>query len=184
MKGMIGYVLSAVLLGASLGLQAADDEGEPPRWSLGAGAAVVAPEGGREGYAGYLNLGWRLAYSSPGAPRSYFGLELELSDTFESYRRDRGSDRIKGDVTTAGVYLAANTFMTERVFFRARLGGAYRYLDESHRAGRHQGRLAAGLGLGYSINRRLDLLTDASIQYLGRDARLHYVGSAGVRVHF
>ncbi len=183
MRAISGAAVLAVLLGANCALSAADSD-ETQRWSVGAGGAVVVPEGGSEGYAGYLALGWRLPYSSPGAPRSYFGLELQLSESVEPYRRDRGSSRIEGDVRAAGIYLAANTYMTRRAFFRARIGGVYRYLDESHRSARHQGRLGVGLGLGYSLAERVDLVTDASVQYLGWDARMHYVGTAGLRFHF
>ncbi|MCC5856857.1 MAG: hypothetical protein JJT90_01760 [Ectothiorhodospiraceae bacterium] len=161
----------------------AEDTGPGP-WSLTAGGAVIAPEGGREGYGVYLNLGWRMPYHSPGAPRSFFALELELMETTDSYRRSHGSRRIEGDLRSAGFYLAANTAMGERSFFRARLGGVYRYLDESHRSARHQGRLGVGLGLGYNLTERLDLITDAGVQYLGLSTRFTYLGTAGLRVRF
>lgn len=172
--------ISSVAAGADVG----DDADAMPRWSVTAGGVVVSPEGGREGYGGLVNLAWQTPYRSPGAPGSYFALELELLETTDQFRRGRGDDRIKGDLRAAGLYLAVNTHFTERAFYRVRLGGVYRYLDESDRDGRHQGRLGVSMGLGYSLTERLDLVSDAGLQYLGDNLRLFYTGSAGLRLHF
>ncbi len=178
-------LLAGLLAALGPGVVTADDgSGPAPRWSVTAAGAVVSPEGGREGYGGMVNLAWRTPYQSPGAPRAYFGLEVELLETTDSFSRDRSSGRIEGDMRSLGLYLAANTYFSERGFYRARLGGVYRYLDESHRDGRHQGRMGFGLGLGYSLSERIDLVGDAGLQYLGQDLRLLYTGTAGIRVHF
>lgn len=184
LQGALAGAVLALLGGSGIALAGEAGGSTPGSWALSAGGTLIAPEGGSEGYGAFVNLAWRTPYHSPGAPRSYFGLELELMETADSYTRRSRGNRVEGDLRTAGLFLAANTYINDKAFFRARLGGVYRYMDESHRDSRHQGRMAVGLGLGYSLTERLDLVTDAGLQYLGSELRLFYVGSAGLRVHF
>ncbi len=154
-------------------------ETDDTSWYLGGGARVMKLEGFQEGYGGAMLLGWKLPYRHAEAPRSNIALEFELAATSEPLSRG-GAD---ADLRQGGAYLALNTFVTERVFHRVRLGGVVRHLDNDVRS-RTQGRLAFGVGLGLRLTERLDVAADVQTQYWGFPDDLLHEGGLTARWHF
>lgn len=152
-------------------------------WYLGAGARVMKLEGLQEGYGGSLLLGWKLPYRHTETPRSSIALEFDLTATTDPLSRRADGERAEADLRQGGAYLALNTFVTERVFHRVRLGGVVRHLDNDVRS-RTQGRLVFGFGLGLRFTERLDLLADAQTQYWSFPDDLLHEGGVTARWHF
>lgn len=177
--------MTALLMGLVGGpALAVDDSAENAGgWYLGAGAGVQTLESWDEGSQAVLTLGRKLAYGHPDTPRSSVALELELSQSVTPVSRRREGVRHEADLTTAGAYLANNTYVTERFFHRARLGVVYRYLEPDTGSNRNQGRIGFGLGAGIKVGNQLELVADAGLQYWG-DASMLYTSTLSARYHF
>lgn len=162
---------------------AENGEQEAGGWYLGAGAGVQTLESWDAGSQAVLTLGRKLAYRHPDTPRSSVALEFELSQSTDPVSQRRDGLRQETDLTTAGIYLANNTYITERVFYRARLGAVYRHLDPEDGSNRNQGRIGFGLGAGVAVTRRLELVADAGLQYWG-DTPMLFTGTLSARYNF
>ena len=163
--------------------QAYAGESAESHWYVGAGARVMKLEGFQEGYGGSLLLGWKLPYRHAEAARSSIALEFDLTATTDPLSRRSDGGRAEADLRQGGAYLALNTFVTERVFHRVRLGGVVRHLDNDVRS-RTQGRLVFGFGLGLRLTERLDVLADAQTQYWSFPDDLLHEGGVTARWHF
>ena len=156
---------------------------EPGGWYAGVGARVLKLESWQEGYAPSLLIGWKLPYQHSETPRSSVALEGEFTGTTEPLSRRDGDDgREEADILQGGVYLALNTFLTDRLYHRVRMGGVVRELDAD--STRLQGRAAFGLGAGVRVTERLDLLADVQTQFWGWPDNLLYEGGVTARWHF
>ena len=183
--GFRALLPTAVLAVTVAWLPAQAYAGEPAesRWYLGAGARVMKLDGFQEGYGGSVLLGWELPYRHAETPRSNIALEFDLTATTDPLSRRADGQRAEVDLRQGGAYLALNTFVTERVFHRVRLGGVIRHLDNDVRS-RTQGRVVFGVGLGLRLTERLDVLADAQTQYWSFPDDLLHEGGVTARWHF
>ncbi|MEX0731112.1 MAG: hypothetical protein WED00_16790 [Aquisalimonadaceae bacterium] len=183
MKGILAMVaVTASLLGGPV---LAEDDAEPGAggWYMAVGAGIQALEGWQNGSQGVLTVGRKLNYRHPDTPRSSVALEFSLSRSVDPITRHRNNVRREIDLTTAGLGLALNTYVTERFFHRARVGLVYRYLERDSGSHHNQARIGFGLGLGLAVTTRLELVADAGLQYLGESDML-YTGALSARYHF
>lgn len=154
-----------------------------PGFFVGATGGVVAPEGGREGYGRGLQIGYRSAYQSEASPHSHVSIELDIMESVRAVRPDQRRD-VDADVLMVGLHVSGNNYFTERAFLRHRLGLVIRELDVEGDDRQRRARMSAGLGLGYAVTPRTELIVDAGVQFLGTGAQLYYTGLAGLRLHF
>jgi len=186
---ILGTAAWAVCMAPALADDLWDDRGNgdgddnQAGWYLGAGAGVQKLESYDPGYQGVLLIGYTLPYRNPDAPMSTISVESEFTRTFEPMERRRRGVVREAELTTGGVYLAANTHVSQRIFYRARIGGVLRYLERDDASNNLQARLGFGLGLGFKVLRNLDLVTDAGIEYFGASP-LTFTGTVTARVHF
>lgn len=174
----------AALITAGLSHAAQGSGSEPGGWYLALGGGAQSFEGWSSGTHGALILGRKLAYRHPDAPRSSVAVEFGLDQSIDPVPRRRSGDGAEVDVTSGNLYLAVNTHVTERIFYRARLGLVLRHLEfQPDDRSRTRGRIGFGLGGGVAVAEWLDLVADAGLQYMGSSALL-YTGTLSMRVHF
>ncbi len=158
------------------------DSGER-NWYVAAGGGVLHFEGGDNTGQAAVTLGRKLPYRHQQTPRSNIALELEVTRTTSAVSRRIDGERRDVDVTTGSGWMALNTYVGERFFHRTRLGLLYRHLDPEGRSSRSQGRIGFGMGAGFVLTPRLEVLADASVQYWGT-ADLAAAGTVAGRFYF